>query len=82
MTITYTYFGFDPRNRYSAEIDETDAYLTIGANALAGFDPVLYTCDSAGWWPMTTPDGEEMRVVALTGTSGVIAVLAFVGRAG
>ncbi|MFI8258883.1 hypothetical protein [Streptomyces filamentosus] len=82
MKATYFYIGDGAAvsARYAAEVSLEEAYRQIGVNVVAGFAADLFTCEAAGWWPMTTPDGEELRVVALRGTTHVLGVVAFVGR--
>ncbi|MGW3378414.1 hypothetical protein [Streptomyces hydrogenans] len=80
MTITHIFFGLGSPV-YERVLSEAEAYRLIGANTVAGFEPVTVTQGADGV-PLTTPDGALLKVVALYGasTGGVYAALAFTWR--
>ncbi|MEV7282908.1 hypothetical protein [Streptomyces sp. NPDC093111] len=79
MKALHSFLGAPVAVRYEVEVEETDVYLTIGRNAVAGFVPVVFTLTAQGE-PLKTPSGERMTVVALVGGSGrVHSVFALTG---
>ncbi|MGW1615185.1 hypothetical protein ACWCQZ_38220 [Streptomyces sp. NPDC002285] len=74
--ISHTYFGPTPEARYvTPGLSQEIAYRLIGINALAGFEPVIYTRTPAGE-QLRTYDGDLLTVVALHGSAlrGVIEI--------
>ncbi|NUK11169.1 hypothetical protein HRW18_24960 [Streptomyces lunaelactis] len=74
--INHQFFGPTPASRYEVRgLSSEEAYRLIGANTLAGFEPVVHTRTGKGD-QLRTPDGNLLTVVALHGT-GVMSVLEF-----
>jgi hypothetical protein len=74
--ISHRYFGPTPTASYlSSGLSHDEAHRLIGANLLAGFEPVAYTQTPAGD-QLRTRDGRLLTVVALQGSSlrGVIEI--------
>ncbi|NUH42888.1 hypothetical protein HUF15_40430 [Streptomyces samsunensis] len=66
--ITHQFFGPDQATRYQIPGLSTDeAHRLIGANLVAGFDPVVHTRTARGD-QLRTPDGRLLTVVALYGS--------------
>ncbi|MCX4657361.1 hypothetical protein [Streptomyces microflavus] len=66
--IHHQFFGPVPEARYtSTDLSEDQAYRLIGANTVAGFEPIVHTLTATGD-RMRTPDGQPLTVVALHGT--------------
>ncbi|MEU8883873.1 hypothetical protein [Streptomyces hydrogenans] len=74
MKITHFYFGPAP---YENVLSEAEAHRLIGANTVAGFESRVFSRGSDGGL-LTTPDGALLTVVTLSGSAGVVSVLAFV----
>ncbi|MEV6332284.1 hypothetical protein [Streptomyces sp. NPDC051909] len=79
--ITYVYFGSTSKTRYVASIGEAEAHQVIGANVVAGFEPVVFTHDATDR-QLRTPSGEQMKVMTLNGLVGVVSALVFVRSSG
>ncbi|MCX5055097.1 hypothetical protein [Streptomyces sp. NBC_00474] len=74
--ISHRYFGPTPNANYlTSGLSQDEAHRLIGANTLAGFEPVLYTRTPVGDH-LRTRDGNLLTVVALHGSSlrGVIEI--------
>ncbi|WP_432089682.1 hypothetical protein [Streptomyces sp. bgisy095] len=53
---------------YETAVTEADAYAALGRNVLGGFVLTVHTRTAQGE-PLTTPDGERITVVVITGAS-------------
>lgn len=74
--INHRYFGWTPNTNYvTAGLSLEEAHRLIGANTLAGFEPVVYTHTPTGE-QLRTHDGHPLTVVALHGSAlrGVIEI--------
>ncbi|MFH9959716.1 hypothetical protein ACH4OX_36685 [Streptomyces roseolus] len=78
MKITHFYFGLG-LPVYERVVSEVEAHRLIGANVVAGFEPVTLTQGADGA-PLATPDGAPLTVVTLRGSVDVFGALAFVWR--
>jgi hypothetical protein len=75
--ISHQFFGATPATRYNvAGLSSEEAYRLIGANTMAGFEPVVHNRTAKGE-QMRTRDGNLLTVVALHGTK-VMSALEFV----
>jgi hypothetical protein len=69
--ISHRYFGPTPATNYlTSGLSHDEAHRLIGANVLAGFEPVAYTRTPAGDH-LRTRDGQPLTVVALHGSVGI-----------
>lgn len=74
--INHQFLGPSTATRYNvAGLSPEEAYRLIGANTMAGFEPVVHTRNARGE-QLRTRDGNRLTVVALTG-SAVRGILAF-----
>ncbi|MFE6743882.1 hypothetical protein [Streptomyces tubercidicus] len=74
--ITHQFIGPTPATRYTVDgLSSEEAYRLIGANTVAGFEPVVHTQTPQGD-RLTTPDGNLLTVIALHGTQ-VMSTIAF-----
>ncbi|AJC62039.1 hypothetical protein [Streptomyces sp. 769] len=74
--INHQFFGPDRSTRYKvAGLSSEEAYRLIGANTMAGFEPVVHTRNAKGD-QLRTRDGNLLTVVALHGT-GVMSTIEF-----
>jgi hypothetical protein len=72
--ISHQFFGATPATRYTvAGLSSEEAYRLIGANTMAGFEPVVHTRTAAGE-QLRTRDGNLLTVVALHGTKVMSAI--------
>ncbi|MFE7412909.1 hypothetical protein [Streptomyces laurentii] len=77
---TATYFHLSPVvQRCEEAISVAKAYQVIGAMVTAGATAQAFSHGPDGQ-ALTTPDGESLRVVTLSGTGGVIAVVTLVRK--
>ncbi|MFI8515353.1 hypothetical protein ACIGHB_29915 [Streptomyces sp. NPDC085460] len=76
MKITHFYLGLG-LPAYENVLSEAEAHRVIGANTVAGLTPRVFSRGADGGL-LTTPDGALLTVVTLSGSAGVISVLAFV----
>ncbi|GAA2330251.1 hypothetical protein ABZ851_32915 [Streptomyces sp. NPDC047049] len=74
--ITHQFIGPSPAARYAVDgLTSEEVYRLIGANTVAGFEPVVHTHTARGD-QLRTRDGNRLTVVALHGTS-VMSAIAF-----
>lgn len=74
--ISHEFVGATPATRYNVVgLSSDEAHRMIGANMMAGFEPVVHTRTAKGE-QLRTRDGSILTVVALHGT-GVMSVLGF-----
>lgn len=67
--ISHRYFGPTPATNYlTSGLSHDEANRLVGANVLAGFEPVAYTRTLAGE-QLRTRDGQPLTVVSLCGSS-------------
>lgn len=74
--INHRFIGPNPATHYvTAGLSTDEAHRLIGANTLAGFEPVVHTRTARGE-QLRSRDGNLLTVVALTGT-GVMSAIEF-----
>lgn len=67
--ISHRYFGPTPETNYlTSGLSHDEAHRLIGANMLAGFEPVAYIRRPDGE-QLRTRDGQPLTVVSLHGSS-------------
>ncbi|MFE9007449.1 hypothetical protein ACFYOY_35920 [Streptomyces sp. NPDC007875] len=72
--ITHQFFGPDQATRYQTPgLNVDQAYRLIGANTVAGFEPVVHNRTAAGD-QLRTRDGHLLTIVALHGTALMSAI--------